>query len=205
MLLTRFTKSDCRPRGVAVFCTPEDVGVPVSAWRLDVRLALELFVLDYSPGARDVTWWRNKMGAPPTKQSKMKWSVTTRPEVRRTPGHRPTATVDRTQLTTFNFDCSKRAESPSVQPTPSRLDKMKTLEDQPAQNVDILGVADATLVLETDIINIDIIEVDLIEIDMQFSACATSCMTNLVGQRLRADLKWHLKSRACDLQLAELQ
>ena len=56
---------------------------------------------------------------------------------------------------------------------------METLEDQPDQDVDILGVADATLVPETDMINIDFIEVDLIEIDMPFSACAMSCMTRL--------------------------
>ena len=40
----------------------------------------------------------------------------------------------------------------------SRLNKMGTLEDQPDQDADVLGIAAATLIIETDIIKIGIIE-----------------------------------------------
>ena len=49
----------------------------------------------------------------------------------------------------------------------------------PDQDVDAVGVAGATLIIETDMININVIKVDIIEIDMPFSACAASCMTKL--------------------------
>ena len=54
---------------------------------------------------------------------------------------------------------------------------MGTLEDQPDQDADVLGIADAKLIIETKIINIDILEIDIIEIDMPFSTYATSCVT----------------------------
>ena len=76
---------------------------------------------------------------------------------------------------------------------------MGTLGDQPDQDVDVLGVVGATLILETNLINIDLIE----------STCHYHLRhlvrDEVVGKRLHANLKWHVKSRACDLQLAGLQ
>ena len=68
-------------------------------------------------------------------------------------------------------DDRQTATAPAADPE-SRLDEVGTLEDQPDQDVDVLGVVGATLISGTDLVNID-----LVDVDMLFTQCATLFVT----------------------------